>query len=492
MSVFRMFVHFVVLLFLGVLSAMPFSAAVAQQAQPQVMIVLDASGSMWGKSGGTTKINAARSVLKKVVPGIPQEVSVGLTAYGHRRKGDCKDIEVIYQAENTDRQALLRTVDALNPKGETPIAASLSVVVNRLKGSEKETTIILVSDGNETCDKNPCAVVRELKVSGINFVMHVVGFDVNAAQKQQLDCIARAGGGRYFSASDTASLLAAMQAISREVKAKAEKARTTVTAVSSGLGTLKITMPQESLASLNTMNIVRVADRKLVKTIEDPVTDSSHPLPAGTYELIGGYANSNYKPDSEMSMGTCRIEGEKTTRMAMGAMAIDISPTLASMPAGAVIITRQGGSKRVLTTPETGNTYYFYKTKPLPPGTYVLAVHYKGSYLYRTGKQPVILQRGVIVKPGAVSKAVIDTGIQLQKSASSDVTAWALARPGSSVPVMKIQQASNGDYPLWLPYAIASGTYDVLLYMKGMSEPLVVKKRLVIPRGSLIKLSTGI
>lgn len=492
MFAFRILVPLVISLFFAALTATPFSAAVAQQTLPQVMIVLDASGSMLGKSGGTIKINAARSVLKQVVPGIPQEVSVGLTAYGHRRKGDCKDIEMLYPAENTDRQALLHTVEALNPKGETPIAASLRMVVNRLKGSEKETTIILVSDGNETCDKNPCAVVRELKASGINFVMHVVGFDVNDAQKQQLDCLARAGGGRYFSASDTASLLAAMQAISREVKAKTEKARTTVTAVSSGLGTLKITMPQESLASLNTMKIVRVADRKLVKSIEDPAADSSHPLPAGIYELIGGYANSNYKPDSEMSMGTCRIEGGKTTRMAIGAIAIDITPPLARIPAGAVIITRQGASKHVLTTPETGNTYYFYKTKPLSAGTYSLAVHYQGSYLYRTGKQPVILQSGVVVKPGAISRAAIDTGIQLEKPLSSGVSAWALARPGSNVPVMKIQQASNGDYPLWQPYAIVSGTYDVLLYMNGMNEPLVVKKGLAIPRGSLIKISTGI
>jgi hypothetical protein len=42
------------------------------------------------------------------------------------------------------------------------------------------------------------------------------------------------------------------------------------------------------------------------------------------------------------------------------------------------------------------------------------------------------------------------------------------------------------------PYAVAPGTYDVMLYMNGMNEPLVVRKGLAIPRGSLIKLATGI
>ncbi len=459
---------------------------------PRVMIILDASGSMWGDCAGVTKIEAARSVLADVVPGIPSEATVGLTVYGHRRKGDCKDIEVLYTAENRDRHALLKTVNSLNPKGETPIALSISQVVAQLGDSERETIIILVSDGHETCRKDPCGIVRDLKATGVDFVMHVVGFGVSNSEQQELDCLARAGGGRYFAAHDTASLLAAMQAISKDVGTKVEKARTSVATVSTSLAALKISIPSDALECLNAIKIVRLTDGKLIRTIRDPASESEHPLPAGRYEVIGGYANSNYKADSEMSLGIFQLEGGMTANLPLGALAIDITDELSGMPAGAVIITGKGERQTVLTTPETGNTYYFYRPKPLPAGTYSLAVHYRGSYLYRTGTEPVVLKESVSVQPGKVATAAIDTGIQLQKPSSAGLVAWALVRSGQRDPVMKIEQASNGDYPLWEPYAIASGTYDVLVYSDGMDEPLMVKEQLTISPGSLVRLDTGL
>lgn len=62
------------------------------------------------------------------------------------------------------------------------------------------------------------------------------------------------------------------------------------------------------------------------------------PLSAGLYELISGYVNSNYKADSEMSTGRCRIEGGKTTVMAMGAMAIDTGIQLEKPASSGVVV----------------------------------------------------------------------------------------------------------------------------------------------------------
>ena len=61
-------------------------------AAENVMLVLDASGSMWGQIDGRTKIEIAREASGKVVSGWDQANQVGLIAYGHRRKGDCSDI----------------------------------------------------------------------------------------------------------------------------------------------------------------------------------------------------------------------------------------------------------------------------------------------------------------------------------------------------------------------------------------------------------------
>jgi len=86
-----------------------FSSAVTASASsyPEVTFILDASGSMWGKAGDTTKIEAAKAVLSQIIPGLVQEVKIGLVAYGHLRKGDCKDIEVLINPGSDDRTALL-------------------------------------------------------------------------------------------------------------------------------------------------------------------------------------------------------------------------------------------------------------------------------------------------------------------------------------------------------------------------------------------------
>ena len=75
-----------------------------------------------------------------------------------------------------------------------------------LRGVEEHTTVVLISDGKETCNADPCAVVGQLRDQGIDIRVHVVGFDVDRAEREQLMCIAEAGGGEYFSADSTAEL----------------------------------------------------------------------------------------------------------------------------------------------------------------------------------------------------------------------------------------------------------------------------------------------
>jgi Ca-activated chloride channel family protein len=203
------------------------SLAAHAETFPEVMFILDASGSMWGKVGDKTKIEVAKEVMASAVTALPKEVRVGLTAYGHRKKGDCTDVEILIPAGSNDRQGLLKKVMSLSPKGKTPIAASIKMVAENLKNKENETTIILVSDGIETCHDDPCGVVKALKQSGIKFIIHVVGFGVDTKATEQLKCIASAGGGRYFGVADASALASAFEAVKEDVTVKVEKAKTT-------------------------------------------------------------------------------------------------------------------------------------------------------------------------------------------------------------------------------------------------------------------------
>lgn len=188
------------------------AAAYAAQAGENMLLVLDASGSMQGKIEGRTKVDIARDTVAGVVRGWSPENQLGLIAYGHRRKGDCADIETLIPVGPLDPDAYLTTVNGLGALGMTPLSAAVRQAAEALDWSEHKATVILVSDGEETCNLDPCAIGAELEKSGVDFTAHVIGFDVaNAAHQAQLRCLARATGGRYFNARDGRELSAALQ-----------------------------------------------------------------------------------------------------------------------------------------------------------------------------------------------------------------------------------------------------------------------------------------
>ncbi|MGB0219707.1 MAG: vWA domain-containing protein [Sinimarinibacterium flocculans] len=177
----------------------------------QSVLVLDASGSMWGRLDGRTKIELAREAVDGMLQSWPQDETLGLVVYGHRRKGDCTDIETLLAPDNADRDALQAQVRQLTPKGMTPITASVRAAAQALKFTEQKATVILVSDGEETCNADPCALGAELEDLGVDFTANVIGFDLPEGRaREQLQCLARSTGGRYLEARDAAELSEAL------------------------------------------------------------------------------------------------------------------------------------------------------------------------------------------------------------------------------------------------------------------------------------------
>jgi len=188
------------------------ASSTAAIAGDNVMLVLDASGSMWGQIEGRSKVEIARETVSRVLQNWNQDDALGLVAYGHRRKGDCADIETLIPVGSLDAGVYLKTVNNLNALGMTPLTAAVQQAAAALKFSEQKATVILVSDGEETCKLDPCAVGAELERTGVDFTAHVIGFDVtDVAHQAQLRCLASATGGRYFNARDAQELSAALQ-----------------------------------------------------------------------------------------------------------------------------------------------------------------------------------------------------------------------------------------------------------------------------------------
>jgi len=208
---------------LALLVALPGMVAGGEGGEPadRVMLVLDASGSMWGRAEGRTKIEIAREVVRDLLADWQEGTHLGLAAYGHRRKGDCQDIETLLPVGAVRPEEVQEAIDGLVPRGKTPIGDAVRHAARELRASEEPATVVLVSDGRETCDADPCALGSELERSGVDFTVHVVGFDVGEAESGELRCLAEETGGRYFTASSAESLLDALRRAIVETRASA-------------------------------------------------------------------------------------------------------------------------------------------------------------------------------------------------------------------------------------------------------------------------------
>ena len=192
-------------------------SAAAPPAEGQLrnlVIILDSSGSMAGRLGGETKMTAAKRVVKDLIENMPSDTNAGLVVYGARSpraKRDCADIEVLQPVAPVASATLAAAIDGLQPRGMTPIGASLRQAANALSGHAGASTIVLVSDGTENCESDPCQVAQEIRTElGIEVRVQVVGFDVDPGGRTLLECVAQGGGGAYYPAATADELETAL------------------------------------------------------------------------------------------------------------------------------------------------------------------------------------------------------------------------------------------------------------------------------------------
>jgi Ca-activated chloride channel homolog len=197
----------------------PAEAAGGEEGPNKLLLLFDSSGSMNEPDvNGSTKIDAARTAFNALIPKLPSGGNVGLrvygaTVFGQNDPGACTDSQLTVPIGPADKPALTRAVAGFRPYGETPISYSLQQAAKDL-GKDGKRTILLVSDGEETCDPDPCATARQIAGLGIDLKIDVVGFRVDATARHQLRCIADAGSGTFYETDDAANLAAGLHRLS--------------------------------------------------------------------------------------------------------------------------------------------------------------------------------------------------------------------------------------------------------------------------------------
>lgn len=203
----------------------PQAATAEEDPGGSILVIMDVSGSMARKdAGGTTLIQGARQAVRQLVSEAPPETPVGLRLYGHTYPGEdkrrgCQDTELVVPVEAVAQSgtAITAAIDGVKPTGFTPIGGALKQAVKDFP-PEGERTIVLVSDGEDTCGApEPCQAARQLAGQGIAVQVDTVGLFLqgNAKAQKQLQCVAKATGGRYYTADNAAQLTERLTTVSQ-------------------------------------------------------------------------------------------------------------------------------------------------------------------------------------------------------------------------------------------------------------------------------------
>ena len=170
------------------------TAAPALPASRTIELILDASGSMNAAlPSGETRLAAAKAAVAKIVPTLPGDTTLAFRAYGFqspRDKHDCDDTALLvpFAAASGNGATVVKAARLLNAQGYTPISRVIRLAAADLAATEpgNERVILLVSDGKETCDTDPCATARALKAADASLVIHAIGFEVDSGARGEL------------------------------------------------------------------------------------------------------------------------------------------------------------------------------------------------------------------------------------------------------------------------------------------------------------------
>src|SRR6185312_15342379 len=138
---------------IGVIAA---TDAVSADDAPTAVLLLDGSGSMWARlpPDNRAKIDIVREKLTTILQ-TPSSTKVGLVSFGHRRRGDCSDVETI-AAPDSVRDGVLAPLAKLNPTGMGPLAAGLKAAADAI-GTARPAQIVVVGDGADNCHQDACS-----------------------------------------------------------------------------------------------------------------------------------------------------------------------------------------------------------------------------------------------------------------------------------------------------------------------------------------------
>jgi Ca-activated chloride channel homolog len=204
----KVFHRHIALLSLLLLAAPAFAQKKPAEPLNRILFVFDASQSMYGRWDNGMKIDIAKKLLNELLDSLEQvsNLDLALRVYGHQSQyisgtqRDCKDTKLEVPFNNGGATAIRNRLKTINPNGTTPIAYSLEQTGKDFPACPRDqcrNMIILITDGIEECDGDPCAVSAALQRNNIILKPFIIGVGLDLNLIDHFRCM-----GNVFDASN--------------------------------------------------------------------------------------------------------------------------------------------------------------------------------------------------------------------------------------------------------------------------------------------------
>lgn len=190
-------------------------------ANTNIDIVVDASGSMEAPFAATSqsKFDILRSSLLDVIYELIQQQTdfprnIAIRVFGAKSPSadnDCEDTSLLAPMGEPNLTEIKRLLDETKPMGKSPLSLALAKAADDFpQGGTSDRVIVLIADGVDNCEADPCEAARRLEGGVYRHTVHVVAFDINPAEQASLECIANASGGKFYAARNSNELLSSL------------------------------------------------------------------------------------------------------------------------------------------------------------------------------------------------------------------------------------------------------------------------------------------
>lgn len=179
---------------------------------PSLVLVVDGSGSMWGKLGDEpeTKLALSQKHLIDALLKPNPKIRIGLASFGHRRAGNCSDAEVVVPPDADTSQTIQEQIAKLNPRGKGPLTLALQKTVAAID-PKSPSSIILVHDGYDNCRQDPCQIANDVATSHPKLKINVISLDLPPDATKAMSCLPQKTGGKLYSVRTAKGLQTAVQ-----------------------------------------------------------------------------------------------------------------------------------------------------------------------------------------------------------------------------------------------------------------------------------------